>query len=221
MIAQENEKPYEFLVKPGTQEWANLTTSKQMDEVCVIPEKILYSLSTKALMTTCLNYPRLIDIFLAGNMQSGFDFYLNHFNGLNELMKRHDLKEVLLQSYNSLNVPDIRLPEFNIKLSALQFDFLELLIAQNIIIKQCDSKEKAVLISEAVKKLKQRIEIGESYYRQRTSALIISRILFSENKLESVYNDSGNDIMNIFNSSVLLVQSSIIDTLLNLSTTVK
>jgi hypothetical protein len=53
--AQEIDKPYEFPVKPGTEQWAKLISSQQMDEVCVIPDQALKLLSTKALLITCLN----------------------------------------------------------------------------------------------------------------------------------------------------------------------
>lgn len=63
LVAQETDKPYNFPIKPRTEQWAKLTTSDQKDEVCVIPNQVLGILSTKALLLTCLNYPRIIDFF--------------------------------------------------------------------------------------------------------------------------------------------------------------
>ena len=50
-MAQEVEKPYDFPVKPGTEQWTKLSSSKEMDEVCIIPDKVLSNLSTKALLS--------------------------------------------------------------------------------------------------------------------------------------------------------------------------
>lgn len=49
--------PYDFPIKPGTDEWAKLKSGKEMAEICNIPDSILTSLTTEALTITCLNYP--------------------------------------------------------------------------------------------------------------------------------------------------------------------
>ncbi|MBN2769191.1 MAG: hypothetical protein JXR90_00695 [Spirochaetes bacterium] len=212
--AQEIDKPYDFPVKPGTEQWAKLTTSKQMDEVCVIPDEVLSAMSTKALLITCLNYPRIIDFFLIDNMQYGFDFYSRHFNGLAELVKKPDLNKILLQSYIDIDLIKSRMAGYDAELSYLQTVFFELLISQENIIKGYERKDKLILLSEAIKKLEQRRKLGESVYRQITSALILIRILYSEDIILSEVDDNGNDIYKIFRTTGFLPDSTIIDRLL-------
>ena len=134
-VAQEIDKPYDFPVKPGSEQWAKLNSSKQMDEVCVIPDQELSTLSTKALLITCLNYPRIIDFFLANNLQSGFDLCSTRFNGLTELLKRSDISQVLLKSYLDINIQKKIMKGYDGNLSHMQIGFFELLIAQEKIIK--------------------------------------------------------------------------------------
>jgi hypothetical protein len=220
-ITQVTDKPYDFPVKPGSIQWAKLSSSKEMDSVCIIPDQILKDLSTKALLITCLNYPRIIDFFLSDNLQSGFNFYAKHFNGLAELLKRPDLSKVLLQVYSDINLKKERMIEYDNPLSYLQIAFFELLIAQETIINQYGNNEKLKVLSEAIMKLEQRQQQGESPYRQTTTALILSRILDSENKNLSEINQKGKDIFKIFNSTAFLVDVEIINKLLVASKNIK
>lgn len=220
-VAQVTEKPYEFPVKPGTEQWAKLISSKQMDDVCVIPDQVLSTLSTKALLITCLNYPRIFDFFLMDNLQSGFNFYVNHFNGLAELVKRTDLNKTLLQAYTDIDLLQSKISGYDSELSYLQIAFFELLISQETIINQYKKNEKFNLLSEGIKKLEQRQKLGESLYCQITSALILSRILYSENMVLSEVDKNGNDVFKIFNTTAFLPDSTIISKLLISSKNVK
>jgi hypothetical protein len=68
--AQLSDKPYTYPIRPGSELWKELTTSKQMDDVCVVPDDIILTLSTKGLLLTCLDYPRLIDVFCSNEAVS-------------------------------------------------------------------------------------------------------------------------------------------------------
>lgn len=221
VVAQVTEKPYEFPVKPGTEQWVNLGSSKEMDEVCIIPDQVLSALSTKALLFTCLDYPRLIDIFLADNLQSGFNFSSNHFNGLKELLKRPDLGQVLIKSYVNIDIQKNTLEGYDSKLTNFQIAFFEILLAQKEIINQFDLLEKRNLLSDAVKKIELRKDLRQSIYRQSTSAFIISRVLFSENSVLSEQDKYGNEIFSLFNSYAIITDTTIIDKLLVASKTFK
>lgn len=214
-LAQMIDTPYDFPVKPGSHQWAKLSSSKEMDEVSTVPDGILSSLTTRALLITCLNYPRIIDFFLAEDMQAGFVFYSIHFNGLAELLMRPDLNQVLLKSYIGLELPSSKMSEYDVKLTFMQIAFWELLLSQETIINKYDENEIKLLHSEAIKKLEQRQKGGESLYRQRTSALIISRILFSENKNISEYDKYGTEIFSLFNSHIIVADTTIIQKLLD------
>jgi len=220
--AQEIDKPYDFPVKPGTKQWAELTTSKQMDEVCVIPDYLLDAISTKALLITCLNYPRILDFFLFDNMQSGFNICSNRFNGLTELLNRSDLSQILLKFYMDFDFQKNTIVGYNGNLSRLQIGFLELLIAQEKVINILSEKDKNTLLVRATKNLEKRKEIGESIYRQKTNALIVSRILASKNILPNELDIYGNNIFDVFNSSVIILDTTfLINKLIDVSKSIK
>ena len=217
LTAQETDKPYDFPVKPGTEQWAKLSSSREMDEVCVIPDQVINTLSTKALLITCLNYPRIIDFFLTNNLQSGFNICSNRFSGLAELLKRSDLNQVLFKSFLDIDIQKKTMVGYDTNLSHLQIGFFELLIAQEKIINMFNGAEKKILLSKATLNLEQRKEIGESLFRQLTTAFIISRLLTSENLNPSERDSYGNDIFSIFNSSAVLLDTTIINKLLVVS----
>lgn len=210
LLGQKVETPYDFPVKPGTDLWAKLKTSRQMDSVCVIPDIQLKKLSTNALLLTCLNYPRILDFFISDNLQKGYNFYSKHFNGLAELSNRSDLGDVLINSYVNFDLQKGSIGGYNLSIADLQGPVFELLIAQETVINQYDKNEKLILLSEALQKLQQRQQLRQSIYNQTTSALIISRILSSEKIILSEFDNNGNEMFSYFNANATILNPIII-----------
>jgi hypothetical protein len=213
LVAQVNDEPYNFPIKPGTEQWAKLTTSDQMDEVCVIPDEVLSTISTKALLITCLNYPRIIDFFSKSNLQSAFDFYSSHFNGLKALLNRSDLSKVLLNYYPTIDLHDYIFYGDNGKPSFVQIAFFELLLAQEKIIRNFNDTEKSEVLLLAINNLEIRKSKNESIGRQITTGLIISRVL-SVIDSKTIENIGDKEIINTFISSGIVLDTSIIDKIL-------
>jgi len=88
---------YDYPVKPGSPEWAELTSNDEIDAVLQIPENILYEMSTEGLIETVLNYPRFADIYASENYQISFDVLTENFNGFHELLQRSDAAVHLLE----------------------------------------------------------------------------------------------------------------------------
>jgi hypothetical protein len=180
VFSQMTDKPYEFPIRPGTEQWKRLTNSEQMDSVCIIPGTTIRQMTTEALLLTCLNYPRLIDVFLADNIQNGFSFYSKHFSGLDSLMNRRNLGTILLKSYHNLDINKKMLSNYEGALSLFQIAFLELLTSQNEILIKYTKDEKYSLLQDAINILEKRIQTNESPFEQISTTLLIMRILGSE-----------------------------------------
>lgn len=211
VIAQKVNEPYEFPVLPGSEQWAELSTSKQMDEVCVVPDELLESLSTKALLLTCLDYPRLPDVFCANDLQTGFEYYANHFNGLKELLSRTDLNEVLLNYYPEIDVnkSPMKLVESG-QQSFFKSAFFEIMISQDQILSAYNKAEKNELLSLSIKNLELRRSKRESVGRQVSTALLLSRILRMEDpSFNKLMND--NDDLYAFISKGIVFDLAVID----------
>jgi hypothetical protein len=214
VLAQQTEIPYVFPIRPGTEEWKKLSSSDAMDSVCVIPELTLKNLPTKSLLITCLNYPRLVDFFLSDNLQTAFNFYSKHFLGLNTLMNRSDINSVLLNAYFDTDINQKKLADYSTNLTFGQIAVFELIISQESLINNYSKTDKDRLLKEAIRKLEQRQQNGDSIFEQTTTALIISRLLKSENLLGQRIDNYGRDILKIFNSTATLFDPSIINYLL-------
>lgn len=70
-------------------------TLNQKIEYYQMPTKLLGEISTPALLETCLNYP-ILNLVKDRSYKSVF----KSFNGFNELIKRQDVREILLAVYN-------------------------------------------------------------------------------------------------------------------------
>ena len=87
---------WDYPVKPGTPEWANFKSHREMVEACQVPEGVLSSLTTKELVEVCLNYPMFSDIIFYDSYQTGFRVVSHYFNGMQELFRRKDNVQPLL-----------------------------------------------------------------------------------------------------------------------------
>ena len=91
--------PWDYPVKPGTEEWKKFQTRDEMVAACQIPEDILPNLSTEDLTEICLQYPLLYDVFGFQDKNTVLDKLVKEFNGLRELYKRTNLSVFLLKHY--------------------------------------------------------------------------------------------------------------------------
>lgn len=218
-FSQRIDKPYEFPIRPGTEQWKKLTNSAQMDSVCIIPSTTIGQMTTEALLLTCLNYPRLIDVFLADNIQNGFSFYSKHFSGLDSLLNRKNLGNILLYSYDNLDINKKMLSNYEGALSLFQIAFLELLTSQDEIIISFSKEEKYALLQDAINTLEKRIQMNESPFEQISTTLLIMRILCSE--MIIIEDSISNERYKHFNRTGLLPDISMIEKILNKAKQVK
>lgn len=173
---------YDYTIKPGMPEWAELNTSAEMDSVLQIPEDVLNNISTEGLVESVLNYPRFLDLYFIDNYQRAFDILTGNFNGFQELMDRKDAGIELLQRYERMhpgckennNWPSIGEPGSS---ASFAFTYIEIIIAQYDILNQYNNEELIKVLNEATTKykLKQRYDYG--IFCEKHSVLIAGRIL--------------------------------------------
>ncbi len=210
LLAQQNPK-WDYPIKPGTDAWASLHSSKEMIEVCEIPANILPSLSTASLADLCLNYPLLGDMLLASNFQEGFDHLSKSFNGFQELFTRQDAGFALLNIYKKFDLASFHANK-KTKFRNVFFDMcIDVVMAQPVFLEKLNSAQETILINESLRKLKIRQQIGDSFYRQKTTAVILSRLLTKNNSMLSENNQYGNDKYLVLNNYFILEDESMID----------
>ncbi len=201
-VAQPIDTPYVYPVRPGMEEWKILKSGKEKADACKIPDSILPLLTTNALAKTCLNYPLLIEVFYADNIQKGIDAVILSFNGLTELLERKEAGVELLKIYKN-KIPDDLNEDMSLHQKGLftfEFTYLELLLSRSQILNNLPDRDRILLLKEAVAKSegkkKQFDVFGE--FGLTSSALLIAKILSAENKLGETLKTVSEEDIDIF-----------------------
>lgn len=175
---------YGFPIKPGTPEWAALTSHSEMLQVCQVPKSILQQMSTEGLIETYLDYPLYGDMLAYNSMQEGFDAVVSRFNGLQALLKREDAGTKLLSRYRKMD-PEAgeNWTPLRSSNSGLDFTFVETLLAQDDILSKLTPAERRDLLGMSLEVVRSKQKHADIYslFSQERTALIMARILQMEN----------------------------------------
>jgi hypothetical protein len=98
-MSQEKKTAWDYPVKPGTAKWGKLENNKAKTDACQIPAIILQDIPTPDLMTLCLQYPLLYDVFAFNNISNGLNKLFIDFNGIREFAKRETAISSLQEQY--------------------------------------------------------------------------------------------------------------------------
>ncbi len=82
--------PYEYPVKPGSEEWDRLPSVIERREVSNIPKEILEKMTTEALVETVITYPLFSDVYAFDTFENGIKWISQYYNGIEEIEKRED-----------------------------------------------------------------------------------------------------------------------------------
>lgn len=88
-------EPYEYRIVPGMEEWAEYDTLERKINACHVPDQLLESMTTEALVDTVLNYPLLINMFAFNTLDAGVRSVASYFGGIEELLARDDAVDKL------------------------------------------------------------------------------------------------------------------------------
>jgi hypothetical protein len=142
---------WDYPVKPGTPEWANFKTKKEKIDACQIPQDILNSITTKGLVKVCLDYPLYGDIFAYNSMQEGFREVATSFNGIQELFRRDDRAQCLLDVLRSNDLFRLQARKnisttLQIGETILRHSFLEVMLShESVIVNASDEQQKEII----------------------------------------------------------------------------
>lgn len=119
-----------------------------------VPEDVLNKMSTIELLDICLDFPYIIDIFFYDNLQKGYENLKKEFNGYEELTKRSDVEEVILNKYGNLhkeiecvnNLSQIEQGEFSIK-----WFVFEMMISQDWFLNNLNQNKEKDLLATCIR----------------------------------------------------------------------
>ena len=161
------DEPYDFPLKPGMPEWADLKSGAEMVNALQVPQDILNRMTTRSLLETCLNYPLFGDVTASSStIKAGMEGVINNFNGFHELLGRKYAYVYLSEKFLSFDL----LAVTNKKWTLLQkggymFELLkiELLLGQDIVLESASYESKISLLKETLIKHKKMLTLKEYY----------------------------------------------------------
>ena len=139
---------YNYPVRPGMPEWANLKTGAEQEAACQVPKNILENMTTQAIVQSILEHPLFtFFLFTTEYYKAVFDDQLYRNNACMELLLRKDGGKSLLERY-ILSDP---LSELT---SVLKFEsqMLELFLTQTVFLSQLNDCEKKEIVKTAFNK---------------------------------------------------------------------
>ena len=105
------EGAYEYPITPWkTPEiWKAFDNNVDKINACQIPEEVLAKLTTLQLIVTCARYPLGGNCLAFDTRVHGFEFILDcyKFNGIQELLRREDLAEALIEYYKTVPASEL------------------------------------------------------------------------------------------------------------------
>ncbi len=96
-------QPYDFPIKPGTPAWADLHGLHGRIQACEMPTTVAKSMTTAALVETCMNYLLRGNISVYDTSSPLIEAFFNNFAGFKELALRTDAGTNLLAAYQAFN----------------------------------------------------------------------------------------------------------------------
>ena len=157
--AQTETASWDFPVKPGSEEWKSFTTSQQKIDACQIPQEILETLSSKELVEICFNYPFLFGFYMYNYERAGISAMLKGFNGFEELSKRKDGIDELIDFYRHFpifsQIPEQTSPDYQ---KPFMLPVIELVLSDDLFSKQLDKKTSVELGNIVLEKYADKLE---------------------------------------------------------------
>lgn len=183
--AQDQQKSWDYPLRPGMPEWKYLNSYHEMIKACQIPSDILTSISTDQLIDLCTNYPLVLSILGFNSILDGFGKYEKDFNGFQELLRREDVATILVNKYKSEDLlkvePELAL--FKDKFGfAMKLSMMELFLCHEQILSKLDHTQKVDLINELQYKKFQKYNSDPVYGALGLQTISLAIILIIESE---------------------------------------
>ena len=95
-------KVYTCPFKQGDEKWKGFGSAKERIIALQIPDSVITKIPTDQLLDLCLDFPYLTDMYAFNDPQKGFEYMISEYNGFDELLKRDDIVDKLLEEYGKI-----------------------------------------------------------------------------------------------------------------------
>lgn len=161
---------FDSVTKPEI--WKTFQTLEEMQSACQIPDDVLSNLSTEELVQICMDYPLFGNYLAYDNETFGIKKVMAGFNGFEELKKRTDAAEKLLDRYANVNVMALNEDRENAEIYPnLKLGYLEMII--------CSGEIESLYQGEALQRL-ENLQAQKLTEKQLTNSISASSLKHSQ-----------------------------------------
>lgn len=145
---------WDYPVKPGSEEWRNLSNEKDRFQAQQIPTNIIAKIPTDKLVKSCINLPSFGHYTAYKNIQTGFIILAIKFNGLKELSKRKDAMSELVKIYQTTGEHGFSssIKGINSSYWSLRLGWVEVILSQRKFLEQRTPSELKDLMKTCIEK---------------------------------------------------------------------
>lgn len=177
---------WKYPIIPGSKEWRQLKSEKQIIEVQQIPGDVLKKMTTMEVYQAWLDLPGRMEILAFNTLQEGFDKVRKRFNVLDELLSRKDVATVILSRFFTSTITDLQNELDSNKKGKFITDFglTEFLLSQPEVMSKMNSYQKKLLFGKIKDELRRKSNLsGRDYdFFWISSGLVLGcRLLEKEN----------------------------------------
>ncbi|MCP4181146.1 MAG: hypothetical protein GY756_25555 [bacterium] len=213
-------KVFDYPIKPGTKEWAELKTYDEKLNAYNIPEYLLVKMNTRDLVKTCLNYPEFRLMMTRNSLQLGYDYIKSIFNGFRELELRKDAGKEILKLYKNNDPSKIHKCKDLLQKGkyAYKFTCFEIILAQESILKSISKSDKIDIIKNLISNFEMKEKLPKEYsiFDLSPKALVLGRLMRIYNYLEFDMKYRNNEL-NAFVEYSNLGDKKLLKDIINLS----
>lgn len=97
-----------YSVLPGDPEWEQLPSVEDRIRACAIDEEVLHNLTDEQLVQAILDYPFVIDLWLANDYRIGIQSVCENSDAFHELLLRDNSKDILMNWLKGKSTVDLQ-----------------------------------------------------------------------------------------------------------------
>lgn len=148
-----------YPIVPIMEEWKSFKTDDEMWKACQLNNEVLFNLSTKELADACMEFPLAYNYIAYDDQIEGIFSIFRNFNGLQELARRTDMAEVLLDIYKKIDFTQKENMKSKINNSlGLSLGYLELLFSTDNFLDGFSDHQLTDLANAAKDKFKMKLQ---------------------------------------------------------------
>lgn len=171
---------------------------EKRQEILALSDDKINSMTTEELLITCLDYPLFGDLFFYNDLTAGFRNVSERYNGLQALLKRNDVGEVITAFYGQVEIEKVLTTD---EYGVLRLEYLELMMSTDSVLNSADKKVRRELFRICAENCNTIIE----EYSQALSTLslvrIACKILYLDNDEFREFADSDSAVTDFLGGS--------------------